>query len=110
MPLIEISIAGRRHQVQCGDGEEPRVRKLAAYIDSKATEIARGTPKAGGSELLMLTGLFITDELFDLYAELQRWRSGGEGGPPDGLSEEAASVIDRVAARLEQLAVALENT
>lgn len=109
MPLVEISVAGRRHQVQCGEGEEPRVRKLAAYIDSKAGEIARSAPKTGGGELLLLTNLFITDELFDLYAELQRWRAQGNA-PQDGLSEEAADVIDRVAARLERLAATLEST
>ena len=48
MPMIDITVNGRRHSVQCGDGEEARVKGLAAYIDRKIAELAAGNSQVGG--------------------------------------------------------------
>ena len=34
MATVDVTVNGRHHLVQCGDGEEGRVRRLAAYIDN----------------------------------------------------------------------------
>ena len=38
---VSIQIANRTYELACGDGEEPRVQELAAYVDSKVTELRR---------------------------------------------------------------------
>ena len=40
MPMVDITVNGRRHSVQCGEGEEARVKGLANYIDRKVAELA----------------------------------------------------------------------
>jgi cell division protein ZapA len=109
MPLVEISIAGRRHAVQCDDGQEARLRRLSAYLDSKATELARATPSLSEARVLLLAGLLVTDELFDAYDELQRLRARVDSRRSED-EEQAAAAIERVAERLERLASALETT
>lgn len=109
MPLIEVTIAGRRRQVQCDDGEEPRLRRLAQYVDGKASEIARGNPELTEARLLLLTSLLVADELVDAYDELRRVRAALEEQGQLKASDEARAV-DALAARIEQLAAALEKT
>ncbi len=108
MPTLEVGIAGRRHQVHCDDGEEPRLKKLAAYVDDKASDIARRSPQLTEPRVLLLTSLLLADELFDAYQEVQqiRAKAGREGGGDEG---ETAKAVERVAERLEQLAAALEK-
>ena len=51
MPTIEVLVNGRRHAVQCGQGEEARVRQLASYVDRRVTDLAR-CPVGPGLQLL----------------------------------------------------------
>lgn len=109
MGMLEVQINGKRHQVQCGDGEEPRVRRLAAYIDSCASKVAQQLgPNVAEAKILLLTSLTVADELSDAYDEVKRLKASlGEQGKR--AEEEAAQALDRVAQRLEQLAEALEK-
>ena len=63
MPMIEVSVNGRRHSVQCGDGEEARVRQLAAYVDRRVSDLARGQTQLGDARLLLMASLLVADEL-----------------------------------------------
>jgi cell division protein ZapA len=108
MSMIEIQVNGRRHQVQCGDGEEPRLRRLAAYIDSCAGKLAQQHGQLPEAKILLLTSLLVADELSDAYEEVKRLKSqlSEHTKRADG---EAAQALERVSARLEQLAEALEK-
>jgi len=46
MPMVEITVNGRRHSVQCGEGEEARVRGLASYVDRKVAELLDASVEA----------------------------------------------------------------
>jgi cell division protein ZapA len=109
MPLVDITIAGRRHQVQCGEGEQARLRRLASYADSKALEVAQGNPQLGEARLLLLTTLLVADELLDAYDELKLVR---EESQKERSEQEAQSTraMEDIASRLEQLAESLEKT
>lgn len=109
MPLVEVTIAGRRHTVQCGEGQEARLRRLAAFVDGKATEVAKTAPSQPESRLMLVTSLVVADELFDAYEELQRLKSDAERRTDDADAATLAAV-ERVAERLERLAAALETT
>lgn len=107
MPLVEVTVAGRRHSVQCGNGQEPRLRKLASFVDAKATEIAKGGPGVPESRLMLITSLMVADELFDAYEEVQRLK--GDIDRKVGEADSAAAqAVERVTERLERLAAALE--
>jgi cell division protein ZapA len=108
MGMVDVQINGRRHQVQCGDGEEPRLRRLAAYVDSCASKLAQQHGQLSDAKALLLTSLLVADELSDAYEEIKRLKSA-LGEQSRRAEEEAAGALDRVATRLEQLAEALEK-
>ena len=106
MGMLDIQVNGRRHQVQCGDGEEPRLRRLAAYVDSCANKLAQQHGQLGDTKVLLLTSLLVADELSDAYEEIKRLKAQlADSGRR--AEEEATQSLDRVAQRLEQLAEAL---
>ncbi|MCB2010789.1 MAG: cell division protein ZapA, partial [Geminicoccaceae bacterium] len=35
MPMLEIAINSRPYNVQCGEGEEVRLKRLAQYVDAR---------------------------------------------------------------------------
>ncbi|MFZ1426229.1 MAG: cell division protein ZapA [Geminicoccaceae bacterium] len=108
MSMVEITVSGRRHQVQCGDGEEPRLRRLAAYIDSCVSKLVQQHGQQPEAKVLLLTSLLIADELSDAYEEIKRLKARA-GELERRAEDEAAQALDRVAGRLEQLAAGLEN-
>jgi cell division protein ZapA len=113
MGMVEFSLGGRSHSVQCGEGEEVRLKHLAAYLDTKYQEVADQHGQIPDSKALLLISLLVADELSDAYDEINRLnRDGGHaaGGqrPVNGQADAAAS-LERVAERIEQLATAIEN-
>jgi cell division protein ZapA len=108
MPNIEITVNGRQHVVQCGPGEESRVRQLASYIDRRIADLGRGQAPAGEARLLVMATLKIADELSDAYDEIKRLRTArGQQGSDDG--EAPAGVLEQAAQRIEAIAAALES-
>lgn len=106
MPMVEIVINGRRHSVQCDDGQETRVKRLGAYIDRRVGELAQGQGQIGDTRLLMLTCLLIADELSDIYDEVKRLRqAGGDSAATSAAGDAAtAQAIEQVARRIEAIA------
>jgi cell division protein ZapA len=106
VPTLEVTIGGRRHQLSCAEGEEARLRRLAAYVDGRVGELVKQHGPVGDARLLVLTSLLIADELADAYDELKRLRAAAADGARQG-EREAVESMERVAAKLEQLAAAL---
>ncbi len=106
MPTVEITVAGRRYPVQCDEGQEGRLKRLAAYLDGKATDIARASRQLGEARVLLLAALVVTDELFDAYDEIQQLRAR-LGQEARASEADAARVLERVAERLDELARAV---
>jgi cell division protein ZapA len=109
MALVEITIGGRRHQVQCGEGEQTRLRRLAAYVDGKAVELSQSNPQLTEARLLLLASLTVADELLDAYDELRRLREQAQRERQD-TDAATTQAMDDIATRLERLADALEKT
>jgi len=95
MGQIALNVAGREYQVGCRDGEEPKLRGLAAMLGRHAAAAQRA---AGGSaeRTLLYIALMVADELADR-----------EAGPTGGLS---TAVLAQIAERLETVAAALEES
>jgi len=111
MPTVEITVNGRRHIVQCGEGEEQRLRDLAAYVDARVQELARRHGGfVGDSRLLVLVALLLADELDDTCALLKaRERELAELRTQlEALRREVASDRQADTARLAVLAERLE--
>ena len=108
MPTIEVLVNGRRHAVQCGQGEEARVRQLASYVDRRIAELARGQSQVGDARLMLMASLVVADELSDAFDEIKRLRANVEG---QGSTSErdAAGAIEQAARRIEAIAAGLES-
>lgn len=116
MARVDITLNGRTYTVGCEDGQEPRLRELARYLDSKVREVAR----TGGSsptepQLLAMAALVVTDQLFDLKEEYDRLAAQGPEAAPAASAvpaeTEAAVVaaVDHLARRIEDIAARLER-
>jgi cell division protein ZapA len=108
MPTIEVLVNGRRHAVQCGQGEEARVRQLASYVDRRIAELARGQSQVGDARLLLMASLVVADELSDAFDEIKRLRANLEG-QGNTSERDAAGVIEQAARRIEAIAAGLES-
>ena len=109
MPTLDITIHNRPYSVQCGEGEELRLKRLASYVDARVREQAAAHGQIGDPRLLVLTSLLIADELDDALSEIKRLQTVGA---TVAVSDDSgtAGMIERLAERLEQLAAAVETT
>jgi cell division protein ZapA len=115
MPMIDVTVNGRRHAVQCGDGEEARVKGLAAYVDRKIAELAVDRTQVGDARLMLMASLLVADELSDAYDKIKELETGfngnGQAAPAAGGDSErrAAALIEQVAEQLNAVAAELER-
>ena len=109
MPTVEVMVNGRRHVVQCGEGEEARVKRLASYVDRRVTDLARGALQVGDSRLLIMASIMVADELSDAVDEIKRLQSMIEERS-NASEQQAAAAIARVAQQLDAIAAQLEST
>lgn len=65
MGQVAITVNGRSYRFECGDGEEARLKELAAYVKSRMDGLTREHGKIGDERLLLMTALLITDDLWD---------------------------------------------
>ena len=106
MADVRLSIAGREYIVTCNDGEELRLQALGAMVDEKAREAGGPSGGLNESRLLLFAALLLADKLHD--------GSNGDGGTSvsqsdDPIVTQAAETLERLADRLESLALRLEN-
>jgi cell division protein ZapA len=66
MAEVTITINGRAYEIACDNGQEGRVVDIAAFIDQRMQQIARGGAAYNDAHLMVLTTLTLADELFEL--------------------------------------------
>ena len=108
MPTVEVTVIGRRHTVACGEGEELRVRRLAAYIDKRVADLAKGQVQGGDARLLLMASLLIADELSDALDEIKRLQGVIDQRVRE-VEQTSAAAVERVAQRLDAIAAELEK-
>ncbi len=126
MARLEISLNGRPYTLACEDGQEARVRQLAAFVDSRVAEVASDRSTGSEAQVLMLTALMLADEIFDMQGELDALRRAAPGVEPapatatartaapaangHAFEEEAVvNAVDSLAKRIEDIAARLER-
>ena len=109
MARVDITLGGRHYPIACDDGQEDRVRRIAAYIDKKITTMG-SMAGATDTHVLVMASLMLGDELFDAHSRLETTRAGAGGGNPGAVEEESvAASISHLASRLESIAARLEQ-
>src|SRR5436853_4981477 len=101
MGQVVVKVNGRDFALNCADGQEPRIRRLAQYVDAKIAEFAKNLGQIGEARLILLAALVIADELSDANEALQQERSRMLAvGNPGEAAEAAASGIRDIAERV----------
>ena len=111
MGQVVVKVNGREFPLTCADGQEPRIRRLAQYVDAKIGEFAKNLGQIGEARLILLAALVIADELSDANEALQqeRNRTHAPGGPGGEATEAAAAGIREIAERIESIAARIET-
>ena len=99
MGAITVNIGGRAYSLACRDGEEPRLIQLASHLSYKADELTESLGQMSEPRLLLMAGILVTDELFDL-------RAAPRNGAPAGT--QIGEALNKLAERVERLAESLE--
>ena len=110
MGQVTVEVNGRSYAVACDDGQEPRIRRLAQYVDAKVADFLSSVGQVGEARLLLLAALVIADELSDardaLERELNRAHSANAEARAD--VDAVADGINNAAKRVEAIATRLE--
>lgn len=110
MSRVEITLNGRGYMLACEDGQENRLRELAAYVDGRVQEVAGDTSGGSEAQILVLTTLVLADELFDLHAEIQALKTARPApAQPIQVPQRTAAEDETVVAAVDSLAKKLED-
>jgi cell division protein ZapA len=107
MTQITVTINGRAFPITCDDGQEPRIRRLAQYVDAKVGDFVRNVGQVGEARLILLAALVIADELSDANEALAQEK--GRSRFAESAADTAAAGIGRAAQRIETVAARLES-
>lgn len=107
MARVEITLNNRPYPIACEDGQEGRVREVAAFVAERIREIQGSVRTATDTHLLVMVALMLGDELLDL----RDGKVPGAPAPaPSPLDDpELASRLQKLADRIEAIAARVET-
>lgn len=97
MADVRLTICGRQYDVNCADGQEAQLEKLAALVDEKARSVGGGTE----TRQLLYAALMLADDAFEARA-----KSGETIAAALRSEADAAKAAEAVAREALQLAEA----
>ena len=111
MSQVAVTVNGRPYKIACDDGQEPRIRRLAQYVDARIGEFVKTVGQVGEARLLLLAALVIADELSDANEALQQEESRNRAAASEAgdAAEAAADGVHDLAQRIEAIAARLES-
>src|ERR1043166_7376725 len=59
MGQVVVKVNGREFPLSCADGQEPRIRRLAQYVDAKVGDFTKAIGQVGEARLLLLAGVVL---------------------------------------------------
>jgi cell division protein ZapA len=104
--LVDLNIAGRVYPVACREGEEASLQEAARLVDAKCREAVAGLGTLSEARQFLFASLLLADQLVDNRPEAASVLVPPPAPAPD---PELARRAETLAARLESLALHLEN-
>jgi cell division protein ZapA len=98
MAQVSIRINGRSYEVNCEDGQEQHVQRLANSLANAVGDLVKQVGQVGDARLLVMAGLVLADEMAEQKAELAAAKARIEALEKQGLEK------DRARAAAEELA------
>lgn len=113
MAQIELKIGGNAYTVACRDGEEDHLTKIAEIVDTKAQDARKAVGGVSEVRQLLFASLLLADELDEARKAPATAATSQPAVPPPpaaaNTNEEHTTLLEDIAARLENLALHLER-
>ncbi|MBN8929628.1 MAG: hypothetical protein BGO51_13245 [Rhodospirillales bacterium 69-11] len=105
MAQVTLRINGYAYTIGCKDGEEQHLLAMGAELEKRIESIKLRAGQSGESRMLVMAGLLMADELFDLRQRVADAESRAPGEGNTRLNRR----LNRVAKRAEEIAADLER-
>ncbi len=104
MAIVQLHIGGQKYTVSCGDGQEESLKRSAALLDEKVTQVKQAghVPETLG---LVMGGILLANELEAARANLA---SVSAAVTPEALAQ-AAEILEKTAQRISVVAQTMES-
>lgn len=118
MSAVDVTINGRHFRMACEDGQEARLRQLAAGLDARIEDLRQRFGDVGEARLTIMAAMMTADELVEaradaraLEVELNGLRSASHGSSDASRATEdlAAAALHAAAERIERIAQGLNR-
>lgn len=109
MATVTVEVYGRPYAVGCADGQEARVRDLAAQFNDRVQGVADQVGQVGDVRLFLMAALMLADELQAARSQAASQTStrgkaaSPAPAPAASPSEGVAEALNAVAARIEKI-------
>ncbi|WP_427791513.1 cell division protein ZapA [Brevundimonas diminuta] len=115
MATVTVEVHGRPYAVGCADGQEARVRDLAAQFNDRVQGVADQVGQVGDVRLFLMAALMLADELHAAKSQAAVQNSGraksaaaaAAVAAPVPSSDGVAEALNAVAARIEKIVQAI---
>lgn len=105
MAQVTLRINGYAYTLGCKDGEEQHLLAMAAELERRIDSVKLGAGQSGEARMLVMAGLMMADEVFELRERVTALEARPAGEPAAKLSRR----LGRVAKRAEDIAAGLEQ-
>jgi cell division protein ZapA len=102
MPQVAVRIANRTYDLACGEGEEDRVRDLAAHVEERVSLLQKQMPGAPEIKLLVMAALMLADEGREARSAAQAAQSASANAV-DKAETLASTLEDLITARVDKM-------
>lgn len=109
MAQVEIRLNGRTYKITCENGQEERLTQLAGYFSRHVSALKEDLGQIGDARLMLLAGLTICDELFELKGKQSAQEQDKTPLDAESLAG-ACRVIEAATERVDAISRRLEVT
>ncbi|SCA56790.1 conserved hypothetical protein [Candidatus Terasakiella magnetica] len=109
MASVSVTINGRRYEIACEEGQEAQLARLGRYVDDRVRQLAAAVGQLGDTRLMVMTSLLLADELSEKNDELESYKVEHNAAVRDHKDEVVADKLDRMTARILEIAKTLEG-
>ncbi len=99
MAQVNIRINGRTYEVNCENGQEQHLQRLANSLANAVAELVKQVGQVGDARLLVMAGLVMADEMVEQKAELAAAKARIEALEKQGLEKDRARAAAEEAAQ-----------
>jgi cell division protein ZapA len=106
MAQVTLRINGYAYILGCKDGEEKHLEAMGAEVNSRIDGVRTAAGPSGEARMLVMAGLLMADDIFELRAKLQAAEAAANAPRTD---PKLGRKLARMAKRAEEIAEGLES-